>query len=153
MCGRFVSGVSVGILSAIVPLYQGSVAKWLRGSVVFTYQWSITAGLLVSSAVCQGTRKINNSGSYRIPIGLQFYGPLFYFWNVFFYRNPHVIIQQDNLQLALDSLCKLRKLPPDDDDLIEELVDIKANYDYELSYGKTTVLDCFKVEVVDINKV
>ena len=24
------------------------------------------------------------------------------------------------------------------------MVDIKANYDYELSYGKTTVLDCFK---------
>ena len=53
-----------------------------------------------------------------------------------FLPESHVIIQQDNLQLVLDSLCKLRKLPPDDDDLIEELVDIKANYDYELSYGK-----------------
>ena len=80
MCGEIcIWGIS-RILSAIVPLYQVEVSpKWLRGSVVFTYQWSITAGLLVSSAVCQGTRKINNSGSYRIPIGLQFYGPLFYF--------------------------------------------------------------------------
>lgn len=147
MCvGRFVSGVSVGILSAIVPLYQAEVSpKWLRGSVVFTYQWSITAGLLVSSAVCQGTRKINNSGSYRIPIGLQFLWALILFFGMSFLpESPRYYVQQDNLQLALDSLCKLRKLPPDDDDLIEELVDIKANYDYELSYGKTTVLDCFK---------
>ena len=71
-------------------------------------------------------------------------GPYFIFGMSFLPESPRYYVQQDNLQLALDSLCKLRKLPPDDDDLIEELVDIKANYDYELSYGKTTVLDCFK---------
>ena len=46
MCGEIcIWGIS-RILSAIVPLYQAEVSpKWLRGSVVFTYQWSITAGL------------------------------------------------------------------------------------------------------------
>lgn len=71
--GRLVLGVAVGILSAIVPLYQAEASpKWVRGSVVFTYQWAITWGLLIASAVCQGTRKISNSGSYRIPVGIQF---------------------------------------------------------------------------------
>lgn len=44
--GRAVSGLSVGILSAIVPLYQAEASpKWVRGSIVYTYQWAITWGI------------------------------------------------------------------------------------------------------------
>lgn len=144
--GRAISGVSVGILSAIVPLYQAEASpKWVRGSVVFTYQWAITWGLLIASAVCQGTRKMTNSGSYRIPVGLQFLWALILYTGMLFLpESPRYYVQKDDLQKALDSLSKLRKLPPDDADLIEELVEIKANYDYELSYGKTNYLDCFR---------
>ena len=46
-------------------------------------------------------------------------GPYFFFGMSFLPESPRYYVQQDNLQLALDSLCKLRKLPPDDDDLIE----------------------------------
>ncbi|GEQ72266.1 hypothetical protein JCM33374_g5953 [Metschnikowia sp. JCM 33374] len=144
--GRAISGVAVGILSAIVPLYQAEASpKWVRGSIVFTYQWAITWGLLIASAVCQGTRKINNSASYRIPIGVQ------YTWSIslcvgmlFLPESPRFYVQKDNITGALESLTKLRRLPADDPDLIEELVEIKANYDYEMSFGKTTYLDCFR---------
>ncbi|KAK6463082.1 Hgt4 glucose and galactose sensor [Scheffersomyces coipomensis] len=144
--GRGVSGIAVGILSAIVPLYQAEASpKWVRGSVVFTYQWAITWGLLIASAVCQGTRKMLNSGSYRIPIGLQFLWALILYCGMLFLpESPRYYVQKNDIQKALDSLSKLRRLPPDDADLIEELVEIKANYDYELSYGKTTLLDCFR---------
>lgn len=71
--GRGISGLAVGTLSAIVPLYQAEASpKWVRGSVVFTYQWAITWGLLLALAICQGTRKMSSSASYRIPIGIQF---------------------------------------------------------------------------------
>ncbi|CAI5758572.1 unnamed protein product [Candida verbasci] len=144
--GRFVSGVAVGILSAIVPLYQAEASpKWVRGSVVFTYQWAITWGLLIASAVCQGTRQISNSGSYRIPVGIQFLWALILCCGMLFLpESPRYYVQKNNIPKALESLCKLRRLPQDDDDLIEELVEIKANYDYELSFGKTNLLDCFK---------
>ncbi|EGW31414.1 uncharacterized protein SPAPADRAFT_51431 [Spathaspora passalidarum NRRL Y-27907] len=144
--GRFISGISVGILSAIVPLYQAEASpKWVRGSIVFTYQWAITWGLLIASAVCQGTRKMNNSGSYRIPIGLQFLWALILCTGMLFLpESPRYYVQKNNIQKALDALSKLRRLRPDDADLIEELVEIKANYDYELSFGKTTILDCFR---------
>ncbi|KAI5948684.1 SNF3 [Candida theae] len=144
--GRFVSGISVGILSAIVPLYQAEASpKWVRGSVVFTYQWAITWGLLIASAVCQGTRKITNSGSYRIPVGIQFLWALVLSTGMLFLpESPRYYVQKDNLEKALDSLCKLRRLPEDDECLIEELVEIKANFDYERSFGKTTILDCFR---------
>ncbi|KAL6453122.1 RGT2 High glucose sensor RGT2 [Candida maltosa Xu316] len=144
--GRFMSGLALGILSATVPLYLGeSSTKETRGRHVFFYQFLITFSLLVSSAVCQGTRKIQNSGSYRIPIGLQFlWASILFFGMLFLPDSPRFYVQKDDLQKALESLCKLRRLPPDDEEIIEELVDIKANYDYEKSFGKTTVWDCFR---------
>ncbi len=144
--GRFVSGVSVGILSAIVPLYQSEASpKWVRGSVIFTYQWAITWGLLIASSVCQGTRHLKNSASYRIPIGLQFLWALILCLGMTMLpESPRYYVQKNHLKEALQSLSSLRRLPADDPDLIEELVEIKANYDYELSFGKTTLLDCFR---------
>lgn len=145
--GRAVAGLAVGILSAIVPLYQAEASpKWVRGSIVFTYQWAITWGLLIASAICQGTRKIDSSASYRIPIGVQ------YLWltilcigMLFLPESPRYHVQKNNIKEALDCLQKLRRLPEDDPDLIEELVEIKANYDYEMSFGKTTYWDCFRL--------
>ncbi|CUM67676.1 uncharacterized protein PRCAT00005378001 [Priceomyces carsonii] len=144
--GRAVSGLSVGILSAIVPLYQAEASpKWVRGSVVFTYQWAITWGFLIASAVCQGTRKMNNSASYRVPVGLQFLWVLILSVTMLFLpESPRFHVQKNNIEKALKCLSKLRRVPTDDPDLIEELVEIKANYDYELSFGNTTILDCFR---------
>lgn len=145
--GRAVSGLAVGILSAIVPLYQAEASpKWVRGSIVFTYQWAITWGLLIALAICQGTRKIPSTASYRIPIGLQFlWAGTLCVGMLFLPESPRYYVQKNNLQAALRSLSKLRRLPDDDADLIEELVEIKANYDYEMSFGKTTILDCFRL--------
>lgn len=43
IAGRFFAGLGVGILSAIVPLYQSeTLPKWIRGSVVGAYQLAIT---------------------------------------------------------------------------------------------------------------
>ncbi|CAN3376741.1 high glucose sensor Rgt2p [Diutina rugosa] len=147
MCvGRFVSGLSVGVLSAVVPLYQAEASpKWVRGSIVFTYQWAITWGLLISSAICQGTRHFMSAASYRLPIGLQFVWALCLSCGMLFLpESPRYYVQKNQLEKALNSLSHLRKLPEDDPDLIEELVEIKANYDYEMSFGKTSYLDCFR---------
>lgn len=144
--GRAISGLGIGMLSAVVPLYQAEASpKWVRGSVVFTYQWAITWRLLIASAICQGTRKINSSASYRVPIGLQFLWAIGLASGMFFLpESPRYYVQKNKLDKALQSLSKLRRLPTDDADLIEELIEIKANYDYELSFGKTTILDCFR---------
>lgn len=144
--GRAVSGLSVGILSAIVPLYQAEASpKWVRGSIVFTYQWAITWGLMIALAVCQGTRRMPLLALYRIPIGVQFlWLTLLATGMLFLPESPRYFVQRDNIPAALASLSKLRRLPDDDDDLIEELVEIKANFDYEMSFGKTTLLDVFR---------
>ena len=43
VAGRFFAGYGVGMVSALIPLYQSETApKWIRGAVVGAYQWAIT---------------------------------------------------------------------------------------------------------------
>lgn len=47
--GRVLAGISVGITSMVVPLYQSEIApKEIRGRIVAVQQWSITWGIMIS---------------------------------------------------------------------------------------------------------
>lgn len=53
---RFVAGLGVGALSAIVPLYVGEAApKKLRGALLVLYQVQIASGLFLAYIVDLGT--------------------------------------------------------------------------------------------------
>jgi hypothetical protein len=54
------------------------------------------------------------------------------------------MIKRNNLPDATQALAKIRRLPETDPAISEELAEIQANYEYELSLGKATYLDCFK---------
>ncbi|KAK5188560.1 Plasma membrane low glucose sensor, partial [Cryomyces antarcticus] len=71
--GRFFAGYGVGMISALIPLYQSETApKWIRGTIVGAYQLAITIGLLLAAIVDNATKDRNDTGSYRIPIAVQF---------------------------------------------------------------------------------
>ena len=54
-------------------MYQAeSLPKWIRGFVIGSYQLAITIGLLLASLVNYGTEDRDDSGSYRIPLAIQF---------------------------------------------------------------------------------
>ena len=54
-------------------MYQSETSpKWIRGTVVGAYQLAITIGLLLAAIVNNSTKNRNDTGSYRIPIALQF---------------------------------------------------------------------------------
>ena len=43
IAGRFFAGLGVGLVSALVPLYQSETSpKWIRGTIVGAYQLAIT---------------------------------------------------------------------------------------------------------------
>lgn len=51
--GRFVTGLGVGSLSMVVPLYNAELAPpEIRGSLVAVQQLAITFGIMVSFWVC-----------------------------------------------------------------------------------------------------
>ena len=59
-------------------------------------------------------------------------------------ETPRYLIKKGNPEKAARSLSRLGRLPVDHPGLIEELQEIVANHEYELSLGKATYLDCFK---------
>jgi len=70
--GRIISGISVGLSSAVVPIYQSEItAPAIRGRMVSLQQWSITWGILIQYFVQFGCSYIDGVASFRIPWGLQ----------------------------------------------------------------------------------
>lgn len=84
----------------------------------------------------------SDSGSYRIPIAVQFLWALILGTGLLFLpETPRYLIRQGRDEKAAKSLSRLRRLPVDNPYLIDELADIKANYEHELSLGTSSYRD------------
>ncbi|KAK0617496.1 general substrate transporter [Immersiella caudata] len=146
LAGRFFAGFGVGLVSALVPLYQSETApKWIRGAIVGAYQLAITIGLLLAAVVDNATHERQDTGSYRIPVAVQ------YAWSIILIvgmlllpETPRYLIKRDRVDKAAVALGKLRRLPKDHPAVLEELAEIEANHKYELSLGKSSYVDCFR---------
>lgn len=167
VAGRFFAGYGVGMVSAQIPLYQSETVskpmngslhliydltilvsqapKWIRGTIVGCYQLAITIGLLLAAIVDHSTKSRNDTGSYRIPIAVQFAWAIILFVGLLVLPDtPRMWIKRGNPEKAAKSLSQLRRLDIDHPALVEELAEITANHEYELSLGKATYLDCFR---------
>jgi MFS transporter, SP family, sugar:H+ symporter len=130
----------------VVPLYQSETApKWIRGVIVGSYQLAITIGLLLASVVNNATHNRQDTGSYRIPIAVQFAWAIILITGMLILpETPRYYIKKNNILAATKALARIRRLPEDNPAVIEELAEIEANHEYEQSLGKATYLDCFK---------
>ncbi|KAF8434477.1 hexose transporter [Terfezia claveryi] len=144
--GRFIAGYGVGLVSALVPLYQSeSAPKWIRGTIVGAYQLAITIGLLFAACANQGSHARKDSGSYRIPIAIQFLWAIVLSIGMFILpETPRYLIKQGRYDEAAKSMSRLRKLPIDHPVLIEELNEIKANHEYESQVASGGYMDCIR---------
>ena len=138
VAGRFFAGYGVGMVSALIPLYQSETApKWIRGTVVGAYQWAITIGLLIAAIVDNATKDRDDTGSYRIPIAVQFAWALIIFFGMLLLpETPRMYIKRNKPERAAQSLATLRRLDTDHPAIVEELGEIMANHEYEMSLGK-----------------
>lgn len=150
LAGRFFAGFGVGLLSATVPLYQSETApKWIRGAIVGAYQLAITIGLLLAAIVDYATQNRNDTGSYRIPVAVQFAWAIILITGMLLLpETPRYLIKKGDMDRAARSLGKLRRLSPSAPSIQAELNEIKANHDFEMSVGKSSYLDCFKGQML-----
>lgn len=147
LVGRMLAGVGVGAISVLVPLYQSEMApKWIRGTLVCAYQLSITIGLLAASVInIIASDHIEKSASYRVPLGLQFVPALILTGGILVLpETPRWLVMKGRHDLAGLSLSRLRRLDITHPALIDELQEIKANHEYELSLGNSGYKDLFK---------
>ncbi|KAJ5555774.1 hypothetical protein N7461_004244 [Penicillium sp. DV-2018c] len=146
VAGRFFAGLGVGLLSATIPLYQSETApKWIRGTIVGAYQLAITFGLLLAAIVNNSTKDRPDTGSYRIPIALQFaWAIILVVGMLLLPETPRFLIKKDRYEAATKALSRLRRLDVNDPDLVAELAEIQANHEFEMSLGQASYLEILK---------
>ncbi|KKK24056.1 hypothetical protein P175DRAFT_0335233 [Aspergillus ochraceoroseus IBT 24754] len=132
--GRVIAGFGVGFVSAIIILYMSEIApRKVRGAIVSGYQFCVTIGLMVASCVDYGTENRTDSGSYRIPIGLQLLWALILATGLFFLpESPRYFVRKGDLAKAAEVLARVRDQPQDSQYIREELAEIVANNEYEM---------------------
>ncbi|KAK3390254.1 putative transporter protein [Podospora didyma] len=132
--GRLVSGLGVGFISAVIILYMSEVApRRFRGALVSGYQFCITIGILLASCVCYSTSNRNDTGSYRIPIAIQFLWAIILGVGLFLLpESPRYHVMKGMLESAARDLSRVRGQPVDSDYIKDELAEIVANHEYEM---------------------
>lgn len=135
VAGRLIAGFGVGFVSAIIILYMSEIApKKVRGALVSGYQFCITLGILLASCVDYGTQNRRNTGSYRIPIAIQMLWALILGIGLFLLpESPRYFVRKGNLEKATHVLTRLRGEPEGSEYIQQELAEIVANHEYEMS--------------------
>jgi len=158
LAGRFIAGMGVGALSALVPLYMGEVSpKGLRGALVSSYQIMITLGILIAYCAVYGTKDYATSASYRVPIGIQLaWSMILCSGTPFLPRSPRESMLRGNEDAARHTVARMHAVDDNDpivDAIIEEIRIRNAeessssylecfNFRSKLKTGQRTLIGC-----------
>jgi sugar porter (SP) family MFS transporter len=106
----------------------------VRGAVVAGYQFCITIGILLANCVVYATQNRNDTGSYRIPIAVQFLWAIILATGlVLLPDSPRFFVKKGKLDQAAAALARVRGQPVDSEYIQDELAEIIANHEYEMS--------------------
>ncbi|KAI1179360.1 general substrate transporter [Nemania sp. FL0916] len=133
--GRLIAGGGVGFISAVVILYMSEIApKKVRGAMVSGYQFCITIGILLANVVVYTTQNRNDTGSYRIPIGVQFLWAIILGGGLLMLpESPRFYVKRGEIEKAAKSLAFVRGQPEDSAYIKDELAEIIANNEFEMA--------------------
>ncbi|KAI1098556.1 general substrate transporter [Jackrogersella minutella] len=146
--GRFVTGMGVGSLATIVPIYNSEVAPpEIRGALVALQQLAITFGIMVSFWIDYGTNYIGGTtlgtqkdAAWLVPICLQLFPAVILFVGMIFMPfSPRWLVHHDREDEARKILASLRELSADHELVELEFLEIKAQSQFE----KRTVAEHF----------
>lgn len=145
--GRVISGISVGILSAIVPLYQAEVSpKEIRGRLVSLQQLFITIGIAVSFWIDYGCEKISSDSQWRIPLGIQVIpAAILAVSTIFLPFSPRWLLDHDRDEEGLKVIADLRSNGDKSDaNVLSEYNEIKENVKFEREFAAKSYYELVK---------
>jgi sugar porter (SP) family MFS transporter len=131
--------------------------KKVRGALVAGYQFCITIGILLANCVVYATQDRDDSGSYRIPIAIQFLWSIILATGLFLLpESPRFYVKKGQLEKAAQALSNVRGQPVDSDYIQDELAEIVANHEYEKQLTPQTSYlggwaNCFKGSIFQGN--
>lgn len=131
--GRLVTGLSIGSMSVVVPMYQSeSVPAVIRGVVVSSYQLLITLGIWTAEMVNWGTESMTSSASWRITIGLSFAWALILGVGMLFLpESPRYACARGRVDEARRTMSRLCGHPEDSDLVRQQIADIQSKIEEE----------------------
>ncbi|KAK4636496.1 putative quinate permease [Fulvia fulva] len=137
--GRFITGMGVGSLSMIVPMYNAEVAPpEVRGALVGLQQLAITTGIMISFWIDYGTNYIGGTGpgqhdaAWLVPLALQLVpAVLLGVGMIFMPFSPRWLEHHGREADARKTLASLRGLPQDHELIELEYLEIKAQSLFE----------------------
>lgn len=133
--GRFFIGLSVGSLSTAVPMYNSEISPAeVRGTMVGTWQLSVTLGIMLSYWIGFGTNHISdtNSVSWRLPLAIQAIPALALALATFIIPySPRWLLSRGRDQEALEVLARVRRRDINDEMVQLEFLEIKADAIFE----------------------
>ncbi|EKG21131.1 Sugar/inositol transporter [Macrophomina phaseolina MS6] len=137
--GRFITGMGVGSLSMVVPMYNAEIAPpEVRGALVGLQQLSITLGIMVSFWIDYGCNYIGGTGdgqsktAWLLPLSLQLVpAVLLGVGMIFMPFSPRWLIHHDRQAEARTVLASLRNLSQDDELIELEYAEIRAQSLFE----------------------
>ncbi|KAJ5368665.1 general substrate transporter [Penicillium cataractarum] len=109
IAGRFIAGVAVGLLSALVPMYCSEIATSQdRGKLAGLLQWMLSWGFLVAQWLGYGCFKVNSDFQWRFPLSFQVVPGLIMACGIWFLQeSPRWLIEKDQQEAAKAVLRKL----------------------------------------------
>ena len=149
--GRIISGMSIGLASSTVPLYQSEISEpAIRGRMISLQQWSITWGILIQYFIQFGCSYIDGVASFRIPWGLQMIPAIVLaIGMLWFPESPRWLVDHDREDEALEILADLHANGNKDDALVQlEFEEIRQQVYFEKTEGAKSYLDLIRPGVL-----
>ncbi|KAF7348352.1 putative quinate permease [Mycena sanguinolenta] len=130
--GRFLGGLGVGLVSALVPSYISECTpQAIRGRCTGLIQFAINTGIMLSFWVNYFASKNIPSGEsqWRIPFAIQIVpGVLFLFAMPFQPESPRYLVEKEQYDRAARTLASLSGTTADDLRVLETIEEIKADF-------------------------
>ncbi|CAG8606386.1 5868_t:CDS:10 [Funneliformis caledonium] len=145
--GRIISGLSIGNLSMIVPLYQSEISpKEMRGRLVTLQQWSISIGIAISFWIDYFAEKIDSPVQWRIPLCIQTVPAIILAVGTLFLPfSPRWLMDHDREEEAIAVLAKLRAGGDKNAAIVqEEYLEIKDNVLFEREFAAKNYFELVK---------
>uniref|UniRef100_A0A060TDA9 ARAD1B23166p n=1 Tax=Blastobotrys adeninivorans TaxID=409370 RepID=A0A060TDA9_BLAAD len=135
--GRIIGGIGIGGLSVICPMFQSETApKEIRGTLVASFQLFITLGIFIGYCVCYGTNDRDDTGAYRIPLGLCFaWSLILLIGTIFMPESPRFLLTRDRYEEALQAMCFINQREREDPLIKETMDEITAAIEHEREVG------------------
>ncbi|KAH6888455.1 general substrate transporter [Thelonectria olida] len=143
--GRLVTGLGIGALSVVVPMYQSeSSPAIIRGVLVSTYQLFITLGIWTAEMVDYGTETMDSTGSWRIPNGLSFLWALILGGGILFLpESPRYAYRKGRQEEARNTIARLAGVDANDFSVSKQIEEIQAKLEEEKSATDTHWYEIF----------